>query len=145
MQNPINNNYKPPTRKQWIACAVFLGVFTLCAWAIGKYGKTPSPRYGPPHNYWVPTEEDKQYLDSLWMIVRDTKSNVDTINGDVERIIRKLDVIIYENGQRDSIKLYDKKHVENYNKHMLTIEQSHDYDIPLMDQHYKRDSIDRNE
>ena len=45
----------------------------------------------PTYNYWTPTAEDEMYLDSLHMIVNETKTNVDTISKMVDRCIEKLD------------------------------------------------------
>ena len=76
---------------------------------------TSSPVQGPVNNYWVPTDEDILYQDSMYQIIKETDSNMDTINQGMTRIIKKLDVIIYENGLSDSIKLYEAEHVTNYN------------------------------
>ena len=54
----------------------------------------------------------------MYQIIEATQTNMDTINKGMERILLKLDVIIYENGLSDSIKLYEQKHVDAYNKHM---------------------------
>lgn len=74
---------------------------------------TSSPVQGPVNNYWVPTDEDILYQDSMYQIIKETDSNMDTINQGMTRIIKKLDVIIYENGLSDSVKLYEDKHIEN--------------------------------
>lgn len=76
---------------------------------------TSSPVQGPVNNYWVPTDEDIMYQDSMYQIIKETDSNMDTINQGMTRIIKKLDVIIYENGLSDSIELYEEDHVTNYN------------------------------
>tara|TARA_Y100001972_G_C7596599_1_gene298985 strand:- start:502 stop:897 length:396 start_codon:yes stop_codon:yes gene_type:complete len=125
------------SKSQWLMVATCLVTFSIFMW----WWNDTEP-IEDNTEYWIPTEEDKKYIDSLYNIVKATESDIDTISQDVERIIRKLDIIIYDNGESDSIKLYDKQHAENYDKHMMTIEQSHDYDIPLMNQYYKRDSID---
>jgi len=129
---------KKASKAQWLIVVGCLATFSIFMW----WWNDADEVHADNTEYWIPTEEDKKYIDSLYTIVEATKSDIDTISQDVERIIRKLDIIIYDNGESDSIKLYDKQHVENYNKHMLSIEQSHDHDILLMDQHYKRDSID---
>ena len=76
---------------------------------------TSSPVQGPPHNYWVPTDEDILYQDSMYQIIKDTENNMDTINDGMARIIKKLDIIIYRDGSSDSVKLYEDSHVTNYN------------------------------
>ena len=78
---------------------------------------TSSPVQGPPHNYWVPTDEDILYQDSMYQIIKDTENNMDTINDGMARIIKKLDIIIYQDGASDSVRLYEDSHVTNYNKH----------------------------
>jgi len=73
---------------------------------------------GPNYNYWVPTADDIAYQDSMYSIIQNTQSDMDTINQGMERIILKLDVIIYENGLSDSIKLFDQKHVDAWEHYM---------------------------
>jgi len=74
-----------------------------------------SPVQGPVNNYWVPTNEDILYQDSMYQIIKDTENNMDTINIGMARIIKKLDIIIYRDGSSDSVKLYEDSHVTNYN------------------------------
>ena len=52
-------------------------------------------------NYWVPTDEDILYQDSMYVIIKQTESNMDTINEGMNRIIQKLDSIIYNDGKSD--------------------------------------------
>ena len=78
---------------------------------------TSTPIQGPPHNYWVPTDEDILYQDSMYQIIKETDSNMDTINQGMARIIKKLDIIIYQDGSSDSVRLYEENHVTNYNEH----------------------------
>jgi len=68
---------------------------------------TSTPIQGPPHNYWVPTDEDILYQDSMYQIIKDTDSNMDTCHISMDRIIQKLDIIIYNDGNIDSVRLYD--------------------------------------
>ena len=71
---------------------------------------------GPPSNYWVPTVDDILYQDSMYQIIRATETNMDTINTAMDRIILKLDIIIYQDGSSDSVRLYEDNHVANYNR-----------------------------
>ena len=71
---------------------------------------------GPPSNYWVPTVDDILYQDSMYQIIRATETNMDTINTAMDRIILKLDIIIYQDGSSDSVRLYEENHVANYNR-----------------------------
>ena len=107
------------------AGAAAIGLFTmLMALMIANLMPAATPAHemqGPPHNYWVPTAEDILYQDSMLHIIKSTQNNMDTINQGMERIILKLDVIIYENGHCDSIRLYEQKHVDAYEDHMDAI------------------------
>ena len=40
---------------------------------------------------WVPTKEDIQYQDSMYTIIQNTQSDVDTIKVQVQQIIERLD------------------------------------------------------
>ena len=51
---------------------------------------------GPSYNYWVPTEEDIQQLDSLHDIVKETNTDLDTVRKSLDRCIDKLDAIYEE-------------------------------------------------
>ena len=112
-QKQTNRDYN-----QYFGLAAFMGCAILLVLVFSFIPDAPTPTEGIPHNYWIPTEEDQMYLDSLYDIVEETNNDLDTIRGDVDRIIKKLDVIIYENGQSDSIRLYEDQHVKNYDKHM---------------------------
>ena len=50
---------------------------------------------------WVPTEEDIKYQDSMYQIIQNTQSDVDTIKVQVQMIIERLD---YKDGTYDSIR-----------------------------------------
>ena len=100
---------------------IFSIVFVLVMANFAPEAKPASELQGPPHNYWVPTKDDILYQDSMYQIIESTRTNMDTINKGMERILLKLDVIIYENGHSDSIRLYEKKHVDAYEVHMDAI------------------------
>jgi hypothetical protein len=51
---------------------------------------------GPPHNYWIPTEDDLIWIDSLQNQVKDIETDVNELNVSVNRIDRKLDDMIEE-------------------------------------------------
>ena len=40
---------------------------------------------------WIPTKEDIQYQDSMYTIIQNTQSDVDTIKVQVQQIIQRLD------------------------------------------------------
>ena len=40
---------------------------------------------------WIPTKEDIQYQDSMYTIIQNTQSDVDTIKVQVQQIIKRLD------------------------------------------------------
>ena len=51
----------------------------------------PNKQYGPPSNYWVPTEDDMKEIDSLYNKVQKIEQDVDTLHNSVDRIDQKLD------------------------------------------------------
>jgi len=61
----------------------------------------------PPTNeeVWIPTEEDIAYQDSMYTIIQNTQSDVDTIKEQVQHIIERLD---YKDGSYDSIRYIDR-------------------------------------
>ena len=64
---------------------------------------------GSEEEMWVPTKEDIQYQDSMYTIIQNTQSDVDTIKIQVQMIIERLD---YSDGSWDSIR-YVNKNKEN--------------------------------
>ena len=58
---------------------------------------------GPNYNYWIPTDEDMLTLDSLYNIVRETEEDVEELNHSVTRIDSKLDDLIEERQEGDTI------------------------------------------
>ena len=58
---------------------------------------------GPSYNYWIPTEDDILTLDSLYNIVRETEEDVEELNHSVTRIDSKLDDLIEERQEGDTI------------------------------------------
>jgi len=54
---------------------------------------------------WIPTEEDIAYQDSMYTIIQNTQSDVDTIKVQVQKIIKRLehsDIIIYVDDKEDA-------------------------------------------
>ena len=95
MQGKSNKQYQDSMRFAGIAAfAIVTIVFILSVGTLfpPPQGGDPRPA-GPGYNYWTPTEEDKMYLDSLYNIVKETESNVDTISNTLDRCIEKLDNI----------------------------------------------------
>ncbi len=41
--------------------------------------------------YWIPTEEDIAYQDSMWIIIKQTQYEVDTIKESIDQIIIRLE------------------------------------------------------
>ena len=50
---------------------------------------------------WIPTKEDIAYQDSMYQIIQNTQSDIDTIKQSIVYIIERLD---YKDGTYDSIK-----------------------------------------
>ena len=65
----------------------------------------PNCPKGPPNNYWVPTADDIKYQDSMYQIIQQTQSEVDTIKETMEDIIYKLDRLTYPDGTWDSVRV----------------------------------------
>tara|TARA_R110001592_G_scaffold311830_1_gene586833 strand:- start:213 stop:590 length:378 start_codon:yes stop_codon:yes gene_type:complete len=68
----------------------------------------------PDNNYWIPSEADKLWLDSLYEQVKRTEDDVIDLNATVNRIDRKIDEIMlrridYPDGSWDSIKVKPSK------------------------------------
>ena len=61
---------------------------------------------------WIPTQEDIDYQDSMWTIIEQTQSDVDTIKEQIQVIIERLD---YPDGTYDSIR-YIEKNKENQSR-----------------------------
>jgi len=70
---------------------VFIIVLLLNSMMRGDVIEKPM---GPPHNYWVPTEDDIQYIDSLHKKVQAIEMDVDTLHNSVDRIEQKIDHMI---------------------------------------------------
>ncbi len=51
---------------------------------------------------WIPTKEDIAYQDSMYCIIQNTQSDVDTIKEHIEYILDRLD---YPDGTHDSIRV----------------------------------------
>ena len=50
---------------------------------------------------WIPTKEDIAYQDSMFNIIQQTQSDLDTIKKEITYILERLD---YEDGSWDSIR-----------------------------------------
>ena len=119
MQGKTNKQLTDSYKFAGLACFGFFTLVFVMVMANILPDATPAHELqGPPHNYWVPTEDDILYQDSMYQIIEATQTNMDTINKGMERILLKLDVIIYENGLSESIKLYEQNHVDKFNSFM---------------------------
>ena len=56
---------------------------------------------GKDSNIWIPTEEDIAYQDSMYQIIQNTQSDIDTIKKEIIYILERLD---YVDGTYDSIR-----------------------------------------
>ena len=95
MQGKSNKQYSDSARFAGIAAFAIVTIVLIMSIGVlipPSQGGDPRPA-GPGYNYWMPTEEDKMYLDSLYTIVKETESNVDTISNVLDRCIEKLDNI----------------------------------------------------
>jgi hypothetical protein len=106
MQNKRDKQKRDSTSLAGLGlCGILVIVFVI---AISNLvTTTSSPVQGPVNNYWVPTDEDVLYQDSMYQIIKETETDMDTIHIGMARIIKKLDIIIYQDGPSDGIELYD--------------------------------------
>ena len=81
-----------------IDLAMFAMLIVLFLYGVSQLAKatpaTTDPR--PTRDAWTPTAEDQKYIDSLYDIVKETESNVDTISTTLDRCLTKLDSIANE-------------------------------------------------
>ena len=54
---------------------------------------------------WIPTKEDIEYQDSMFNIVIQTQTDIDTIKEAIDDIIYKLDKLEYADGTFDNIRI----------------------------------------
>jgi len=64
----------------------------------------PDKPIGPPNNFWVPTDEDIKYQDSMYNIIIQTQTQLDTIVNGINTILWKLERLEYSDGTWDSIR-----------------------------------------
>ena len=62
---------------------------------------------------WVPTKEDIAYQDSMYQIIQNTQSDVDTIKVHIDYILERLE---YPDGTYDSIRIVSNKNKENQSR-----------------------------
>jgi len=93
-------------KNKWIGISVFM-LFTIAFVSLLSYiaPEPKDPTEGIPHNFWVPTQEDINYQDSMWSIINKTQDEVDTIKENMEHIMHKLDKLIYPDGTWDSVRV----------------------------------------
>tara|TARA_R110000824_G_scaffold85108_2_gene211784 strand:+ start:70 stop:387 length:318 start_codon:yes stop_codon:yes gene_type:complete len=56
---------------------------------------------GTEEEMWIPTKEDIAYQDSMYQIILNTQTDIDTIKANIVYILERLD---YEDGTYDSIR-----------------------------------------
>ena len=77
----------------FIIAILLFGMIAIGQYSTGKSIKDHGHIDGPPHNYWIPTEEDIAYQDSMWIIIKQTQYEVDTIKESIDQIIIRLEDI----------------------------------------------------
>ena len=114
MQGKSNKQYENSMRAigyafvGMIGLMIVLGGYELYKHCMHHYSDTHIET--PESNYWIPSEEDKLWLDSLYEQVKRTEDDVLELNQSVNRIDRKIDEIMlrridYPDGTWDSIKV----------------------------------------
>ena len=96
------------SRKSILVIGVIL--FSTLVLASVWSNEEPIPPVEPPVEHpveqsdeemWVPTKEDIAYQDSMYTIIQNTQSDIDTIKQSIVYILERLD---YEDGTYDSIR-----------------------------------------
>ena len=84
--------------KACLGGACIAGAVFICAIIMNSVmkGDVVTEPIGPPNNYWIPTEADIMWIDSLQTQVKDIETDVNELNVSVNRIDRKLDDMIEE-------------------------------------------------
>ena len=89
---------------------IVIGLVCTLALASVWSSEGPIPPVEPPVEHpveqsdeemWVPTKEDIAYQDSMYTIIQNTQSDIDTIKQSIVYILERLD---YEDGSYDSVR-----------------------------------------
>ena len=86
-----------------IVIILFSSILLASVWpnnVVEEIKETPPPN-NDTEQMWIPTEEDIAYQDSMYTIIQNTQSDIDTIKKDIIYILERLD---YEDGSYDSIR-----------------------------------------
>jgi hypothetical protein len=93
-------------KRTMILLALVFGVAAIIYYV--KINDKPIEQEAPDCNtegIWIPTKEDIAYQDSMYNIIQNTQSDVDTIKVRIEYILKRLD---YDDGTYDSIRYPDE-------------------------------------
>ena len=96
-------------RRTMIVLALIFGLAAIYYYnvkAIGEPIEETKPIECDSSNIWIPTEDDIAYQDSMWTIIEQTQSDVDTIKEHIEYILQRLE---YVDGTYDSIRIPKNK------------------------------------
>lgn len=93
------------TNKKTIFVIVIILFSSILLASVWPHNVVEEIKETPPSNneeqMWIPTEEDIAYQDSMYQIIQQTQSDIDTIKKDIIYILERLD---YEDGSFDSIR-----------------------------------------
>ena len=99
------------TKKKTIFVIVIILFCTLALASVLRQPENTIPPVVPPieqpkvteteEEMWVPTKEDIAYQDSMYQIILNTQTDIDTIKANIVYILERLD---YEDGTYDSIR-----------------------------------------
>lgn len=92
MQGKSPKQYSDSARAAGFAIIGVIMIMMIAPFIPMSDSTDPRPA-GPGYNYWVPTEEDIQELDSLHDIVKETNTDLDTVRKSLDRCLDKLDKI----------------------------------------------------
>ena len=92
------------TNKKTIMVVIAIILFSTLVLASVWSGEEVKEPPASNEDMWVPSKEDIAYQDSMYTIIRNTQSDIDTIKDNIIYILERLD---YEDGTYDSIR-YEK-------------------------------------
>jgi hypothetical protein len=90
MQGKSPKQYSDSAKTFGYAIIAIICIMIFATMLPAPQNTDPRPN-GPSYNYWVPTEEDIQQLDSLHNIVKETNTDLDTVRQSLDRCLDKLD------------------------------------------------------
>lgn len=107
MQGKSNKQYEDSARAVGLASIALIAIMLVLG-GMEFYKHCEHHYWSKPdsvnHQYWIPSEADKLWLDSLYEQVKRTEDDVIDLNESVNRIDRKIDEIILDRIEDNGMK-----------------------------------------